>query len=230
MITPSECWIQKRCKKYPNCDTDFCLKLFKIDELCTRALLTKEQRHKKKLWLDGNGLDKSAFTYLKGIEDNAEKFVSQGNNLYIYSPITGNGKTAWSLRILLSYIEKCWYKADIKSIALFVNIPRFLLSLKHNISEYDQYYNDVKEAILDADLVVFDELGTKIATSFEIEHLLSIINARIDNKKSNIFTSNLDPEDLRKSVGDRMYSRIVNTSTLVMFRGCDKRAINEPED
>ena len=225
MINNDACWVKDRCKKYPNCGENFCIKLFKLNELCNMAMLTEEQRKKKKLWLDGNGIDKDAFVFLKNIEDNVETFVTSGGGLYIYSYITGNGKTAWSLRILNSYLEKIWYKSDLKCRGLFINVPRFLISLKENIGEYNQYYNDVKNNILTADLVVFDEIGTKVATTFECEHLLSIINYRIDSGKANIYTSNLGPEELRKSVGDRMYSRIINTSTEVMFRGSDKRSV-----
>ncbi len=222
-----DCWVRERCKKAVNCDGESCIKLFKINELCNLAMLTDDQRRKKKLWLDGNGIDKDAFTFLKSVEDNVEKFVNSGDNLYIYSYITGNGKTAWALRILNSYIEKIWYKSDIVCRGLFVNVPRFLISLKDNIGNYNEYYNQIKDNILDADLVVFDEIGAKVATSFETEHLLSIINARVDAKKSNIYTSNLGPEELRKAVGDRMYSRIINTSTEIMFRGTDKRSIRQ---
>ena len=222
-----DCWVRERCKKAVNCDGESCIKLFKINELCNLAMLTDDQRRKKKLWLDGNGIDKDAFTFLKSVEDNVEKFVNSGDNLYIYSYITGNGKTAWALRILNSYIEKIWYKSDIVCRGLFVNVPRFLISLKDNIGNYNEYYNQIKDNILDADLVVFDEIGAKVATSFETEHLLSIVNARVDAKKSNIYTSNLGPEELRKAVGDRMYSRIINTSTEIMFRGTDKRGIRQ---
>ena len=222
-----DCWVRERCKKAVNCDGESCIKLFKINELCNLAMLTDDQRRKKKLWLDGNGIDKDAFTFLKSVEDNVEKFVNSGDNLYIYSYITGNGKTAWALRILNSYIEKIWYKSDIVCRGLFVNVPRFLISLKDNIGNYNEYYNQIKDNILDADLVVFDEIGAKVATSFETEHLLSIVNARVDAKKSNIYTSNLGPEELRKAVGDRMYSRIINTSTEIIFRGTDKRSIRQ---
>ena len=93
-----DCWVRERCKKAVNCDGESCIKLFKINELCNLAMLTDDQRRKKKLWLDGNGIDKDAFTFLKSVEDNVEKFVNSGDNLYIYSYITGNGKTAWALR------------------------------------------------------------------------------------------------------------------------------------
>lgn len=225
MIEPSQCWVKDRCKKASSCDGNFCIKLFKLNELCNLAMLTSDQRHKLNLWVDPDGKDLAAFKYLKGVEDKVESFVSNGENLYIYSYITGNGKTAWALRILNSYLEHIWYKSDLVCKALFVHVPRFLISLKDNISNYNDYYNQIKDNILSADLVVFDEVGAKVATTFETEHLLSIINARVDAKKSNIYTSNLGPEDLRKAVGDRMFSRIVNCSTNVQLWGSDKRSI-----
>ena len=52
-----------------------------------------------------------------------------------------------------------------------------------------------------ADLVVFDEIGFKATTQFESENLLNIINCRIDACKSNIYTTNATPEDLREKNG-----------------------------
>lgn len=225
MIETSQCWVRDRCKNAPQCKDEFCIKLFKLNELCNLAMLTESQRHKTRLWIDSDGRDREAFTQLRSIEENVVKFVEDGGNLYIYSYTTGNGKTAWSLRILNSYLESIWYKSDLTCRALFVNVPRFVLALKDNISNYNEYYNTIKNRILDADLVVFDEIGAKVATSFETEHLLSIINARVDAKKSNIYTSNLGPEDLRKAVGDRLFSRVANISTNIMFTGSDKRGL-----
>ena len=74
-------------------------------------------------------------------------------------------------------------------------------------------------------MVVFDEVGTKDLSVFEHENILSIINTRIDNDKSNIYTSNLSPMELRARVGDRLYSRIVNMSIDVELHGADKRSL-----
>ena len=79
---------------------------------------------------------------------------------------------------------------------------------------------------MNADLVVWDEIGTKAVTQFEHEHLLSLINNRIDSNKSQIFTSNLDPTALRDVVGERLYSRVINLSTVMEFKGADKRGLN----
>lgn len=127
--------------------------------------------------------------------------------------------------MLYSYIDKVWYKKEMKAIALFISVPRFLLELKANISQKSQYIEDIEASVLDADLVVWDDIGSKNGTEFEVSHLLSIIDTRINNGKSNIYTSNLNKEELHNILGDRLYSRIYNYSECIEFVGRDKRGI-----
>ena len=56
-----------------------------------------------------------------------------------------------------------------------------------------------------------------------MSYLLSIIDDRINNKKSNIYTSNLNKDELHKLLGDRVYSRVYNYSECIEFLGKDKR-------
>ena len=42
------------------------------------------------------------------------------------------------------------------------------------------------ECVTKCDLVVWDDIGSKNGTEFEVSHLLSIIDQRINNGKSNI--------------------------------------------
>ena len=109
--------------------------------------------------------------------------------------------------------------------ALFINVPKFLLSLKDNISNKNEYIEHIKNNVLEADLVVWDEVGTKGLTQFEHENLLSLINTRIDMGKSNIYTSNVDGDTLRSLLGDRLYSRIISYSDDIEFQGKDLRGV-----
>ena len=106
---------------------------------------------------------------------------------------------------------------------LFINVPRYLISLKESITTPSEYVNHVKKNIFDADIVVFDELGIKAATTFEYENLLNFINTRIDMGKSNIYTSNMNSCELNERLGSRLYSRIQNLSVDIELRGSDKR-------
>jgi DNA replication protein DnaC len=232
MIFSNDCFVKDICKKRlsNNCECAtnniFCIKLFKLDNLYDNAMLSNAQRQHLQLRIDADGSDKDAFNRLKYIEDNIEEFVNSSRNLYIYSHITGNGKSAWAVRLLQSYFNSIWHSSELTCRGLYINVPRFLLSLKDNISEKSDYIQHIKEYILEADLVIWDELGYKNVTPFEAENLLNYINARIDLGKSNIYTSNMYPEELREKVGDRLYSRVVNLSENIMFVGSDKRALN----
>lgn len=217
------------CPFYDSCNhrdcNTFCLKEYKANYYFDVGLIPENRRKKIALRIDADGRDEQAFIELSRIDSNMESFVEGGNNLYIHSQIAGNGKTSWAFRLLRSYIDKVWYKKEMKPIVLFIGVPRFLLELKANISQKSEYIENIENCVLDCDLVVWDDIGSKNGTEFEVSHLLSIIDTRINNGKSNIYTSNLNKEELHSILGDRLYSRIYNYSKCVEFVGRDKRAL-----
>ena len=223
------CYLQQTCWKFQNTDAEckkydiFCPRYFRINHLFDESLMSPKQRTHKMLYIDADGTDREQFSKLKSIEENIEKFVETGSNLYIHSLISGNGKTEWSLRLLQSYINKIWFKSDLRCRVLFVNVPRYLIALKESITTPSEYVDHVKKHIFDADIVVFDEIGIKAATTFEFENLLNFINTRLDLGKSNIYTSNLTAHELNERLGSRLYSRIMNMSVDIEFKGSDKR-------
>ena len=177
------------------------------------------------LYLDDNLCDETAYTYLNNIKKNISSFVDSGANLYIYSRTTGNGKTAWALKLAQAYIGKIWYERDLTCEVLLIGVPRYLLSIKDAISNNNEYASHIKENVLNASLVIWDDIATKGMTEFETENVLSVIDARINMGKANIFTSNITPEELPLYVGDRLASRIIGKSTPVKFTGKDKRVL-----
>ena len=215
----------KYCEYSAECKKNFCMQHFKKDQLYKYTMLTPVQCKHLPLHPDADGTDLAEFKQLKSIEEDIVNFVESGKNLYIHSTITGNGKSAWSIRMIQAYINKIWFKSLVECRALFINIPRFFLSLKDSLSNDNEYISSIKDNILKADIVVWDEIGTKALTEFEHEHLLSLINSRLDLGKSNIYTSNLNPSELREKIGDRLYSRVVNNSFDIELHGKDKRGL-----
>ena len=220
----SNCFLYNECN-HIDCDKDVCVRKFKLSYLYDNALITETQRKHIILYAEENGTDVKEFNELKHIEDNIVEFVENGNNLYISSNITGNGKTSWSLRLVQAYFNKIWAKTSLKCRALFINVPRYLLEIKSNISNKSEYITYINDNILNADIVIWDDIGTKGLTSFEHENVLSLINSRINLGKSNIYSSNLDDNELREVVGDRLYSRIINMSKIIKLNGKDKRRL-----
>ena len=236
MILSNNCWMKDNCGKVKKGDTSclqqdtFCKKLFKVDYLFNESLLSIQQRKRVDFTFD-NGYEDEVHDLnqiqqiIIPIERNIESFVDSGKNIYIHSKNCGNGKTSWAIRLIQDYINAIWYKSDLRCRALFINVPRFLLTLKDNITDKSDYIQHIKDNVLEADLVVWDEVGVKSLTTYEHENLYNLINARIDAGKSNIYTSNLYKEELEEKIGERLYSRIVNLSTEVEFIGIDKRGI-----
>ena len=209
-----------------DCDT-FCLKKYKSNHYFELGFIPENKRCKLPLRVDSDGRDIEAFNTLSNVEKNIDKFVYKGSNLYLYSSTAGNGKTSWAFRLLRAYVNKVWYKEDIRPIIMFISVPRFLLELKSNISQKSEYIEEIEKSILDCDLVVWDDIGNKVGTEFEVSHLFSILDTRLNNNKSNIYTSNLNQEDLHSFLGDRLYSRVYNYSTCIEFVGRDKRGIRD---
>jgi DNA replication protein DnaC len=102
-------------------------------------------------------------------------------------------------------------------------VPRFLLALKDNITAENSYVEYIKENVFEADLVIWDDIAAKMGSEFELTHLLNIIDNRLALGKSNIYTSNLNRQQLYTALGERLTSRIANMSIDIELFGSDKR-------
>ena len=224
MIKENEnCWLFENCN-HIDCDS-FCIKRFKLNYLYEEALIPLNRRASTPLYLDKDESDKEAFLVLKEFEKEIVSFIQKGENIYIHSTICGNGKSSWALRLIQSYFNKIWFKSELKCKALFINVPQFLLAIKDNISNNNEYAEHIKENVYNADLIVWDDIGNKTITQFESDNLLSIIDSRMNKGKSNIYTSNLSNDKLHEALGDRLSSRIINSSYDIEFKGADKRGL-----
>ena len=220
----SKCFLYNMCN-HKDCDKDFCLRKFKMDTLYSKALMTESQKQHITLRVDEDNTDLEQFKQLAAIEQNILTFVNEGKNLYLHSANCGNGKSSWSLRLVEAYFNKIWARTDLKCRALFISVPRFLLALKDNITAKSDYIDYIKENVLEADLVIWDDIAAKMGSEFELNHLLNIIDNRISLGKSNIYTSNLNRQQLYNALGKRLTSRIANMSLDIELFGADKRIL-----
>lgn len=206
--------------------SDTCVRYTKLNYLFDVSYIPKNWLKPIILYIDSDLCDKESFEYLKQVQSNIEDAVAQGLNLYLYSNTPGNGKTSWTIKLAKTYLYKIWFKCDLATKVLYINVPSYLLELKANISEKSDYIAHINKNVSSCDLVIWDDIGTKSATEFEHEHLLSMIDNRLYNNKSNIFTSNIMPNELDDLIGSRLASRIINESRLVEFKGKDKRGLS----
>jgi DNA replication protein DnaC len=220
----AKCFLYDICN-HKDCDKDFCLRKYKMDSLYSAALLTDSHKKHITLRVDADGTDLEQFKRLADIEQNIVSFINEGKNLYLHSANCGNGKSSWSLRLAEAYFNKIWARTEAKCRVLFISVPRFLLALKDDITTKNAYVAYIKENVLEADLVIWDDIAAKMGSEFELTHLLNIIDNRLALGKSNIYTSNLNRQQLYTALGERLTSRIANMSTDIELFGADKRIL-----
>lgn len=215
-------------KTCPNCSQGkYCEKCDKINYFLKNSLLSDKQQVPVKLSPDADGTDLEEFKRLQKIMLNAYTFVNQGENLYLWSNKVGNGKSSWAIKIMLSYFLQSW-RGSFTIRGLFISMPKYLLELKKAISEPNEYIVHINKYIRTADLVIWDDVSAYTKNSdFELNNILSILDDRLNAGRSNIYTSNLSPEELNRALGSRLASRMVNKSIEIQLEGQDKRGLRE---
>lgn len=212
------CWYKRVCTE--KC-TENCIRYKLMYSLFKQSRLPEAQWDYK--YLVCNGADLSNFTQLKAKSESILNFIASGNNLYIYSANCGNGKTSWAIRLMYSYFDKIWHKSCFDCKALFVSVPKFLYNCKRSISQDVKGFEELCNLINEVDLVIWDDIGEMKASDYEHQILFQYIDDRINSKKSNIYTSNKNKEQLEDVLGVRLASRIYNCSECIEFVEEDKR-------
>jgi DNA replication protein DnaC len=99
---------------------------------------------------------------------------------------------------------------------------------------------DVLRPVMDADLLVLDDLGAEKTSEWVEETLNLIVNTRYNERRATVFTSNYekredltDPDSLAVRVGFRMWSRLHEMCEFVALEAVDYRVAGPdatPED
>jgi len=216
------CWYKDVCEK------DFCSPCLRYNEM--RFLVDSSdipfgKQYPQELVA---GVDREAYLDLADIKNDIVTFVNNGENLYIASRNTGNGKTSWAVKLLLKYFDSIWAGNGFRVRGLFVHVPTLLIKLKNFSAPLSEEY---KNNLVNCDLVVWDDIGSSYMSDYDGSQLISLIDQRIFGYKSNIYTGNLvDEKQFRDVLGDRLYSRIVTNSEVVIFKGKDRRGHGSTSD
>jgi len=112
-----------------------------------------------------------------------------------------------------SYLTECTATYALKKGYLVSLITAF--SMNNIFLKYISSKNEEKiatfDSLMDPDLLIIDDLGAEpVINNVTIEYLYLILSERLQNKKSTIITTNLDPNIIRDRYGERIFSRIFN--------------------
>jgi len=150
--------------------------------------------------------------------------IEKGTGLYLYSHLTGTGKSTIACAIALEFIVQR-LKADYRQgkrtpqLVKFVNIADFLEDLRKGMNDSDaaQVAIGTTATLKSVPLLIMDDIGAEKVSEWTRERLLNIISERYDSERSIIFTSNLAPQEIEMMLGSRVRSRIEGMSVPIEF-------------
>ncbi len=154
---------------------------------------------------------------IKQCRDFAENFPEGRNNLLFTGP-TGVGKTFLSNCIARELIDRSF------GVLYFVAQDFFeVLSRCRFGKDDEESAREAYRGILDCDLLILDDLGTEINSSFVSSQLFYCINERIEREKGTIISTNLTLKGLRDRYSDRVTSRLMSSYQMMPLYGADLR-------
>jgi DNA replication protein DnaC len=134
--------------------------------------------------------------YVRDIDQN----ITQGRGLWFWGDV-GTGKTTLAMLISKAAIDAG------HSVAIY-SLPR-LLSLLRESMDSDGGLVRLLDRLSAVDLLHIDDLGAENSTEWVLEQLYSIVNARYEDERAIVATTNLDLDELRERLGKRTVSRLV---------------------
>jgi DNA replication protein DnaC len=139
----------------------------------------------------------------------------------------GTGKTALAMIVSKAAIDAG------RTVAIY-SCPRLLSVIRESIDSPSRGSSgagggggvlDFLDRLAAADLLHIDDLGAEHRTDWVLEQLYTIINARYEDERSTLVTSNLGRDELAAQLGERIVSRLEGMCEILPFFGGDARRV-----
>lgn len=159
---------------------------------------------------------KSIYEFCKNY---SESFSLKSESLLMYGK-TGVGKTHLSLSIAKAVAERGFNAAYGSIVNLLTIIER-----EHFGKVSEEENMDTVNLLINADLLVLDDLGAEFSSQFYESVTYNIINSRINLGLPTIISTNLTAAELQKKYNERIISRIFGEFSTLYLVGEDIRQV-----
>lgn len=161
--------------------------------------------------------------YKKAVEISRQfvaSFDESKRNL-LFMGTVGTGKTFLANCIAKALIDTCHSVIYFSAMELFNTFAKYAFDKDKKTLE--NFCNDLYHC----DLVIVDDLGTEMESSFVTSYFFSFLNGRGQLGKSTLITTNLGLKELNQKYSDRICSRIIGSFEICLLTGPDIRILQK---
>ncbi|MGZ4271178.1 MAG: ATP-binding protein [Solirubrobacteraceae bacterium] len=142
--------------------------------------------------------------------------LAEGHGLWLHGTV-GTGKTT-----LAMLVSKAALDAG-HTVAIY-SLPRLLAEIRSTFEDGGPgSYTSFMDRLTEVDLLHVDDVGAEKTSDWVLEQLYAIVNARYEEQRSVVITTNLEVPELTDQITARTVSRLEEMCTLVPLYGEDAR-------
>jgi DNA replication protein DnaC len=144
-----------------------------------------------------------------------EKNLDRGRGLWIQGDV-GTGKTTLAMLVSKAALQVG------RSVAIY-SLPRLLNAIRETAHRVDRSHLALLDRLTAVDLLHIDDVGAERTTDWVLEELYSIVDARYEDERSMVITTNLEYEELCTQISGRTASRLAEMCDRMPLEGEDRR-------
>jgi DNA replication protein DnaC len=150
--------------------------------------------------------------YVRNLEVNLET----GRGLWLFGDV-GTGKTTLAMLVSQEALNTG------HDVAIY-SLPRLLAEIRMTFDDAsERSYVDLLDRLGSVTLLHLDDLGAEKTSPWVLEQLYAIVNARYEEQRAMLVTTNLSREDLVEQIGERTVSRLEEMCDVLPLHGADQR-------
>jgi DNA replication protein DnaC len=154
---------------------------------------------------------------VRGYVRDVDGRLDAGDGLWLEGDV-GTGKTTLAMLVSRTALDAG------RSVAIY-SLPRLLAEIRATFeADSEGSYVDFLDRLARVDLLHVDDVGAERTSPWVLEQLYAIVNARYEEERSILITTNLRLEELEEQITARTVSRLKEMCDVLPLYGADARA------